>query len=202
MFGKFAEQLQQSSQPLSAMVAVNTKAFEAVSKQQAAFVSGMLSDSATYFSHAAKQPCIKGVIAAQTTFSESVRDRFTTATSGTLSVLSEARDDLSKLLSQSITTKPSEVSKTEQVSPSKATSATKPQSAVKTPVAAQQTQATANPTAKSSVAKPETKSPSKATGKPAVKKSAVGTKKAPTSKASTKRSSSTAAKKRTGAAAK
>jgi hypothetical protein len=192
MFGKFAEQLKQSSQPVSAMVAVIAKALEAVSKQQAAFVSGMLSDSVIYLNSAAKQGDIKGVIAAQAAYSESVRDRFTTASSGTLSALSEARDNLSKLMSQTIAAKP-----TETVPPQKI-AATKPKAPSKTaatakPTTEKKTTPVSNPAAKSSTAVPS---------KPATTKSATATKKATATKTTAKRTSSTTSSKGSGAATK
>ena len=200
MFGKFAEQLKQSSQPVSAMVAVNAKALEAVSKQQAAFVSGMLSDSVTYLNSAAKQGDIKGVIAAQAAYSESVRDRFTTASSGTLSALSEARDNLSKLMSQTIAAKP-----TETVPPKKI-AATKPKAPSKTaatakPTTEKKTTPVSKPAAKSSTALP-TKPAAKVASKPATTKSATATKKATATKTIAKRTSSSTSSKSSGAATK
>lgn len=194
MFGKFTEQLKQSSQPVSAMVAVNAIAIEALSKQQTAFVSGMLSDGVTYLNNAAKQGDIKGFIAAQAAYSESVRDRFTTASSGTLSALSEARDNLSKLMSQTIAAKPSET-----VTPKKR-AATKPKAPAKTTITAKpavdkKTAAVSKSAAKSSTSVP-TKPAAKVASKPATTKSATAT------KATAKRTSSAGSTKSSSAATK
>lgn len=101
MFGKFAEQVKQSSKPISELVTVNTKALEAISKQQTAFLTGVLSDSVSFMQDATKQTKLNGLLAAQSVYSESVRDRFTTVSSDTLSTLTTARDDLSKVMKDS-----------------------------------------------------------------------------------------------------
>ncbi|MDM7862285.1 phasin family protein [Alteromonas sp. ASW11-36] len=102
MFGNFSEQFQQSAKPARSIVALNAKTIEALAKQQAAFVSGVLSDSVKLVNFAAKQQGLRGFIAAQSQYSESVRDRVTTATSGTLATLSAARDDISAIMSASL----------------------------------------------------------------------------------------------------
>jgi hypothetical protein len=102
MFGQFAEQVKQSSKPESTLVAVNAKALEAISQHQTAFFTGLLSDSVHFMQAATKQTQLNGFLAAQSAYSESVRDRLTTVSSGTLSTLTGVREDLSKVMKETL----------------------------------------------------------------------------------------------------
>ena len=148
MFGKFAEQVKQSSKPVSELVTVNAKALESISKQQTAFFTGVLSDSVSFLQNASKQTKLNGYLAAQSAYSESVRDRFTTVSSSTLSTLTAVREDLSKVVKDSLSKSASKETKTptatavtvtKKATPTKATAAksaaSKPKVAAKKPAA-------------------------------------------------------------------
>lgn len=77
MFSQLSEQMKKSSQPVSDLFAANVEALQAVSNQQASFVSGFLQDSIKLVQTVAQQTDTEGFLAAQTVYAESVRERLT-----------------------------------------------------------------------------------------------------------------------------
>jgi len=81
MFGQFSEQLKNSTQPASELLATNIKAMETVTKQQTQFFSGLVDDSVKLMQSIAKQTEINDVLAAQAVYAESIRERLTSTIS-------------------------------------------------------------------------------------------------------------------------
>ncbi|MEH6503734.1 MAG: phasin family protein [Cycloclasticus sp.] len=77
MFSQLSEQMKKSTQPVSDLFAANVEALQAVSNQQASFVSGFLQDSIKLVQTVAQQTDTEGFLAAQTVYAESVRERLT-----------------------------------------------------------------------------------------------------------------------------
>lgn len=88
MFGQFSEQMKNSSQPASELLAANIKAMEAVTKQQTQFFSGLVDDSVKLMQSIAKQTEIKDVLAAQAVYAGSVRERFSSTSAVTYATIS------------------------------------------------------------------------------------------------------------------
>lgn len=75
MFGQFSEQMKKSSQPVNELLSANVKAIETVTKQQTQFFSGLVEDSVKLMQTVAQQTEVQGVLAAQSVYAESVRER-------------------------------------------------------------------------------------------------------------------------------
>ena len=99
MFGQFTEQMKKSSQPASDLFAANVKALEAVSQQQTQFLSGVLDDSVKLLQTMSQQTEVKGLLAAQSVYAESLRERLTSTsktTYGTMNNVSQQFADALK----------------------------------------------------------------------------------------------------------
>lgn len=180
MFGKFAEQIKQSSKPVGTLVAVNAKAMEAISQHQTAFFTGVLSDSVHFMQDATKQTQLDGFLAAQSAYSESVRDRLTAVSSSTLSTLTEVREDVNKVMKETLVKSDSEAVKPKGPAVQKTPLTPKPTAAKTRPeakVESQLTRVTKAPVKKvtpKTAAKPAPKATTspKTTRKPATKTTA------------------------------
>jgi len=96
MFGQFSEQMKKSSQPVNELLAANVKAIETVTKQQTQFFSGLVEDSVKLMQTVAQQTEVQGVLAAQSVYAESVRERLTSnskVTYNTVSAVSKQYTD-------------------------------------------------------------------------------------------------------------
>ncbi|GEM_PF-375486 len=102
MFGQLSEQLKKSAKPVNTVIAANTKTLETLSGHQTALFTGLLSDSVNFMQAVSAQPTVKGMLAAQSDYAESMRDRFTNATKETYSALSVLRDDVTLAMKSSI----------------------------------------------------------------------------------------------------
>jgi ABC-type transporter Mla subunit MlaD len=87
MLNQLSEQVKKSSQPASELFAANVKAIQSVTQQQAALVSGVIGDSMELFKALSGQADSKGLLAAQSAYAESIRDRVTTTTKSTYGAL-------------------------------------------------------------------------------------------------------------------
>lgn len=87
MFSQLSEQVKKSSQPVSDLFAANLKALQAVSSQQASFVSGVFNDSMKMMQTVSQQTEVNGLLAAQSVYVEALRERLTITTKSTLSTL-------------------------------------------------------------------------------------------------------------------
>lgn len=99
MFSQLTEQVKKSSQPASDLFAANVKALQAVSEQQTSLVSGVITDSVKLLKTFSEQTEVKGLLAAQTVYAESVRERLTStskSTYGTINTVSQQFADAMK----------------------------------------------------------------------------------------------------------
>ncbi len=99
MFSQLTEQVKKSSQPASDLFAANVKALQAVSEQQTSLVSGVITDSVKLLKAVSEQTEVKGMLAAQSVYAESVRERLTSTsknTYGTLNSVSQQIADAMK----------------------------------------------------------------------------------------------------------
>lgn len=99
MFGQFSEHMKKSSQPMSELFAANMKAMETVTQQQTHFLSGLLNDSVKLVQTMSEQTEANGMIAVQSVFAESVRERLTSASKGTYNALSSVSKQYSDAFS-------------------------------------------------------------------------------------------------------
>jgi len=102
MFGNFSQQMKKSTKPASALLEMNAKTLELVSKQQTVFFSGLMTDSKKLLSTILTQTEMKGVIAAQTVYAESVKERFTTVSKNTYGGLSDIGKDAASVMKDSV----------------------------------------------------------------------------------------------------
>jgi len=104
MFGQFSEQMKKSSQPVNELLAANVKAIETVTKQQTQFFSGLVEDSVKLMQTVAQQTEIQGVIAAQSVYAESVRERLTSNSKVTYNTVSSVSKQYTDALQSGIAT--------------------------------------------------------------------------------------------------
>lgn len=102
MFGKFSEQVKKSSQPVNSLVALNAKRLEALSQMQTEFFTGFMADSLKYVESMSVQTEVKGVIAAQTSYAEALKDRFAHASKDTYGAMNNIREEYTDLLKTSL----------------------------------------------------------------------------------------------------
>ena len=90
MLSQLTEQVKKSAQPASDLFAANLKVLQAISKQQTELMSGVLGDSMKLMSSVGEQTDVKGVLAAQGVYAESLRERLTASSKTTFGTLSTA----------------------------------------------------------------------------------------------------------------
>ena len=169
MFGKFSEQVKKSSQPVNSLVALNAKRLEALSQMQTEFFTGFMADSLKYVESMSVQTEVKGVIAAQTSYAEALKDRIAHASKDTYGAMNEIREEYTDLLKTSLDDSAANVpsafkTAADAVAPSKP-EATAPKTAEKPASKKAAAKPVAKPAAK---AKPAVKAASKPAAKPAV----------------------------------
>lgn len=175
MFGKFSEQVKKSSKPVNSLVALNAKRMEALSQMQTEFFTGFMSDSVKYVESISAQTEVKGVIAAQTSYAEALKDRFAHTSKDTYAAMNSIREEYTDLLKSSLDESTANVPAAFKAA---ATAEPKPETSVKKPEAQPKTAApqkaavkkvTKKPVAKPAAkAKPVVKAASQATEKPTV----------------------------------
>jgi phasin family protein len=126
MFGQFSEQLKKSSQPASELLAANVKALEAVTAQQSQFLSGLLEDSVKLMQNVAQQTEVKSILAAQSVYAESVRERFTSTSKNTYSTLNTVSKQYADTLKSGLETASEAAQETVQTAVAKVVPVTKP----------------------------------------------------------------------------
>jgi phasin family protein len=102
MFGQFSEQMKKSSQPVNELLAANVKAIETVTKQQTQFFSGLVEDSVKLMQTVAQQTEVQGVLAAQSVYAESVRERLTSNSKVTYNTVSSVSKQYTDALESGI----------------------------------------------------------------------------------------------------
>jgi phasin family protein len=115
MFGKFSEQVKKSSKPMSSLVAVNTKALEELSQQQTEFFTGFLADSVKYVESLSVQTEMKGMVAAQSSYAEAVKERLAHTSKQTYGTMNDIREEYTKVLKESVEELPSAEAVTQEL---------------------------------------------------------------------------------------
>ena len=161
MFDKFSEQMTKSAQPVANMMEMNARMLELMSKQQTLLFTGFMDDSVKLVENLTTESELKGMLAAQSVFAESLRERVTGASKTTYTELTSIS---SKMMKGGLTTvdKP----QTAAASAPKATTASAPKKAVAKKAPAQKPVATAKPKTATVVDKEVTSTTPKATAKP------------------------------------
>jgi len=170
MFGKFSEQVKKSSKPVNSLVALNAKRMEALSQMQTEFFTGFMSDSVKYVESISAQTEVKGVIAAQTSYAEALKDRFAHTSKDTYAAMNSIREEYTDLLKSSLDESTANVPAAFKAAAT-ATAEPKPETSVKKPEAQPKTAAPQKTAVKKVTKKPVAKPAAKA--KPVVKAEAT-----------------------------
>lgn len=169
MFGKFSEQVKKSSQPVNSLVALNAKRLEALSQMQTEFFTGFMADSLKYVESMSVQTEVKGVIAAQTSYAEALKDRFAHASKDTYGAMNNIREEYTDLLKTSLNESVANVPAATHAAATAAAPIKPVVPADKPAVQAAPKKAEVKPVAKPAAkAKPAVKAASKPAAKPAV----------------------------------
>lgn len=102
MFANFSQQLKKSTKPASTLLEMNAKTLELVSKQQTVFFSGVMTDSVKLLDTLLAQTEMKGIVAAQSVYAESVKERLTSASKTTYGGLSTIGKDAAIVIKDSL----------------------------------------------------------------------------------------------------
>ncbi len=167
MFGKLSEQLKKSAKPASTLLEMNAKVLGEIASQQTQFFTGVITDSKKLVETVSEQSEMKGILAAQSVYAESVRDRMTSTSKSTYGTLTTMREEVTGLVKDSLedaTADAKAVVEKAVAEVSKAAPAVKKPAAKKT--------AAKKPAAKKVAAKPAAKAEA-APAKPAAKKPAA-----------------------------
>lgn len=167
MFGKFSEQVKKSTKPVNSLVALNAKKLEELSQMQTEFFTGFMADSVKYVEAITIQTEVKGVIAAQTSYAEAVKERIANASKHTYGAINDIREEYTDLLKTSLNDASAEVPAAFQAptvataTPSKPAASAKP-AASKAPAKKADSKPVAKPASKPAAkAKPALKTASK-----------------------------------------
>jgi Ca2+-binding RTX toxin-like protein len=101
MFGNFSQQMKNSTKPVSTLLEINTKALQTMSKQHSVFFSGVMTDSVKLMTALAGQSELKGVIAAQSVYAASLKERFTSTSTATFGALSAMGNEAASVIKDS-----------------------------------------------------------------------------------------------------
>ena len=96
MFGKFSEQMTMSAQPVANLLEMNAKALGMMAEQQTLLFTGLMTDSVKLVKNLSDQTELNGVLAAQSVFAESLRERITGASKTTYKELNGIHAELLK----------------------------------------------------------------------------------------------------------
>lgn len=119
MLNQLSEQVKKSAQPASDLFAVNVKALQEVAQQQTSLLSGMLSDSIRLIESVGQQTEINGIVAAQSVYAESLRERLTSTSKTALSTFTHARQELSDVMKSSLETSETSATPAKKAAPAK-----------------------------------------------------------------------------------
>jgi phasin family protein len=122
MFSQFSEQMKNSSQPASKLLAANVKAMEAMTKQQTQFFSGWVDDSVKLMQTIAQQTEMKDVLAAQAVYAESLRERITSTSEVTYKTINSVSQQFTDALKSGFETASEATKETIKTAPTKKTS--------------------------------------------------------------------------------
>lgn len=95
MFDQFATQMQKSMQPLTDLMAVNSKMFEQLAQQQTALVSTMVNDGMAYAgSFSGQQQDVNALVEGQKSYIEAAQGKMTAASQDAYAVMSAVQRQL------------------------------------------------------------------------------------------------------------
>jgi phasin family protein len=171
MFNQFSEQVKKSSQPANDLFAANVKAMQDVAAQHTLLVSGVLNDSIKLIKTASEQTELKGLLAAQSVYAESMRERVTSSSKSTYGVLNAVGQQFTSALKANLSQTTEAAKKVQTDLTAQATAKAAPVKATTvnaTPAKAKKAPTKKAAPKKATVAKPAP-SAKKAAAKPAVK---------------------------------
>lgn len=87
MFDKFSAQMTMSAQPVANLMEISARTLGLISKQQTLLFTGLINDSVKLVENLIDQTELKGMLAAQSVFAESMRERITGASKATYTEL-------------------------------------------------------------------------------------------------------------------
>ncbi len=161
MFGKFSEHVKKSTKPVNSLVALNAKKLEELSQMQTEFFTGFMADSVKYVEAITIQTEVKGVIAAQASYAEAVKERIANASKHTYGAINDIREEYTDLLKTSLNDASAEVPAAFQA-PTVATVAASKPAASQTPTKKADSKPVAKPASKPAAkSKPAVKTASK-----------------------------------------
>ncbi len=102
MISQFSEQVKKSSKPMNKLVAMNAQKWEQLAQMQTEFFTGFMADSVKYVESVSVQTEVKGVIAAQTSYAEALKERFAHASKDTYGAINDIREEYTDLLKTSL----------------------------------------------------------------------------------------------------
>jgi phasin family protein len=106
MLSQLTEQVKKSSQPVSDLLAANAKALQEVSHTQTSLISGVLGDSMKLLQSLNEQTEVKGLLAAQSVYAETVRERITASSKTTYGVFTSMSQQFANVMKTSFDTAP------------------------------------------------------------------------------------------------
>lgn len=99
MFDQFATQMQKSMQPLTDLMAVNSKMFEQLAQQQTTLVSTMVNDGMAYAgSFSGQQQDVNALVEGQKSYIEAAQGKMTAAGQDVYAVVSAAQAQASDIV--------------------------------------------------------------------------------------------------------
>ena len=125
MFDQFATQMQKSMQPLTDLMAVNSKMFEQLAQQQTALVSTMVNDGMAYAgSFSGQQQDVNALVEGQKSYIEAAQGKMTAAGQDAYAVMSAAQTQASEIVTSAF----SQLNESPEVAPVVVAAAAKPAS--------------------------------------------------------------------------
>ena len=96
MFGNFSEQMTKSAQPVANLLEMNARTLGMMAEQQTLLFTGLMDDSVKLVESLSDQTELKGVLAAQSVFAESLQERITGVSKTTYKELNSIHAELVK----------------------------------------------------------------------------------------------------------
>ncbi len=91
-FGKFSEQLSSAQKPVGELVAINAKALERLTQQQADLLSGLLDQGVTYVEGVGAVDGISSVVELQKAYVEGLREQLAGSAKNVYAIFAETQE--------------------------------------------------------------------------------------------------------------
>lgn len=101
MFSFFSDQLKSTTNPMQSLFASNAKTFESLAQQNTELWTGMLSDGVKYMEKVSVQPQIETILAANSEYAASVRERWVSSSRMAFQTLTSLRTENTETVTQS-----------------------------------------------------------------------------------------------------